>query len=89
MIAVHCSLFLVGQPECWHGEAEEWKGSGGLRGEAWWRTEKERQKEREYSEVKHYLNEPALNELLISRKKAMIDLREDHLSRCVRSRGRR
>lgn len=37
----------------------------------------------------HYLNEPPLYELLVSRKKAMIDLREDHLSRCVRSRGRR
>lgn len=44
---------------------------------------------REKSEVKHYLNEPTLNELLISRKKAMIDLREDHLSRSERSRGRR
>lgn len=40
---------------------------------------------REKSEVKHYLNEPTLNELLISRKKAMIDLREDHLSRSGRS----
>lgn len=37
----------------------------------------------------HYLNEPSLYELLVSGKKAMIDLREDHLSRCVRSRGRR
>lgn len=37
----------------------------------------------------HYLNEPPLYELLVSGKKAMIDLREDHLSRCVRSRGRR
>lgn len=40
---------------------------------------------REKSEVKHYLNEPTFNELLISRKKAMIDLREDHLSRSKRS----
>lgn len=37
-------------------------------------------------EKQHYLNESTFNELLISRKKAMIDLREDHLSRCVRSR---
>ena len=44
--------------------------------------------ERRTSEGSHYLNEPALYELLVSRKKAMIDLREDHLSRCVRSRGR-
>ncbi|TNN83939.1 hypothetical protein EYF80_005810 [Liparis tanakae] len=29
----------------------------------------------------HYLNEPPLYELLVSGKKAMIDLREDHLSR--------
>lgn len=36
-----------------------------------------------------YLNEPPLYQLLVSRKKAVIDLREDHLSRCVRSRGRR
>lgn len=39
--------------------------------------------------VKHYLNEPTFNELLISRKKTMIDLREDHLSRSERSRDRR
>lgn len=37
----------------------------------------------------HYLNETSFYELLVSGKKAMIDLREDHLSRCVRSRGRR
>lgn len=30
-----------------------------------------------------YLNEPALYELLVCGKKAMIDLREDHLSRCL------
>lgn len=36
-----------------------------------------------------YLNEPPLYQLLVSGKKAVIDLREDHLSRCVRSRGRR
>lgn len=45
--------------------------------------------DRQQSEDSHYLNEPPLYELLVSRKKAMIDLREDHLSRCVRSRGRR
>lgn len=28
-----------------------------------------------------YLNEPPLYQLLVSRKKAVIDLREDHLSR--------
>lgn len=44
--------------------------------------------EREWGHT-HYLNEPSLYELLVSGKKAMIDLREDHLSRCVRSRGRR
>lgn len=37
----------------------------------------------------YYLNEPSLYELLVSGKKAMIDLWEDHLSRCVRSRSRR
>lgn len=36
-----------------------------------------------------YLNEPPLYQLLVSGKKAVIDLREDHLSRCVMSRGRR
>lgn len=36
-----------------------------------------------------YLNEPPLYQLLVSGKKAVIDLREDHLSRCARSRGRR
>lgn len=45
--------------------------------------------DRQTSEDSHYLNETPLYELLVSRKKAMIDLREDHLSRCVRSRGRR
>lgn len=44
---------------------------------------------RQKSKVKHYLNESTFNELLISRKKAMIDLREDHLSRSERSRVRR
>ena len=29
----------------------------------------------------YYLNETSLNELLVSGKKAMIDLRENHLSR--------
>jgi len=45
--------------------------------------------ERQEREHSHYLNEPSLYELLVSGKKAMIDLREDHLSRCVRSRSRR
>lgn len=29
-----------------------------------------------------YLNEPPLYQLLVGGKKAVIDLREDHLSRC-------
>lgn len=37
----------------------------------------------------YYLNESSLYELLVSGKKAMIYLWEDHLSRCVRSRSRR
>lgn len=45
--------------------------------------------DRQRKEDSHYLNEPPLYELLVSGKKAVIDLREDHLSRCVRSRGRR
>lgn len=36
-------------------------------------------------EMKHYLNEAAFNELLISRKKPMIDFRKHHLIRQVRS----
>lgn len=32
-----------------------------------------------------YLNEPPLDQLLVSGKKAVIDLREDHLSRRQRS----
>lgn len=36
-------------------------------------------------EIKHYLNEAAFNELLISREKAMIDFRKHHLIRQVRS----
>lgn len=47
--------------------------------------QKEKSKVGQKSKMKHYLNEPALNKLLIGRKKAVIDLREDHLSRCARS----
>lgn len=36
-------------------------------------------------EIKHYLNEAAFNELLISREKPMIDFRKHHLIRQVRS----
>lgn len=36
-------------------------------------------------EMKHYLNEAAFNELLISREKPMIDFRKHHLIRQVRS----
>jgi len=35
--------------------------------------------------MKHYLNEAAFNELLISREKPMIDFRKHHLIRQVRS----
>lgn len=35
------------------------------------------------SKDSHYLNKPPLYEMLVSRKKAMIDLREDHLSEQV------
>ena len=72
---------MTGLPEGLHANCraprEKWLG------ETWHDGQRE---ERGHS---HYLNETPLNELLVSGKKAMIDLREDHLSRCVRSRGRR
>lgn len=37
------------------------------------------------SRKQHYLNQPAFNELLISREKAMIDFRKHHLISQVRS----
>lgn len=72
-VSFYYCICFFGQPE-----PEEWRWRGKYSGLL-----------RKKSEVKHYLNEPTFNELLISRKKAMIDLREDHLSRSERSRGRR
>lgn len=46
-------------------------------------TRRAEEKRREEAGHSSYLNEPALYELLVCRKKAMIDLREDHLSRCL------
>lgn len=39
----------------------------------------------ESSGKQHYLNQPAFNELLISREKAVIDFRKHHLISQVRS----
>lgn len=39
----------------------------------------------DFSRKQHYLNQPAFNELLISREKAMIDFRKHHLISQVRS----
>lgn len=58
-------------------QTAEWPREGELVDDGCEQTEKKR--------FRHYLNEASFYELLISGKKTMIDLREDHLSRCVRS----
>lgn len=61
----------------------------GLACELWsgWREilglDVQKRREERRSGRSSYLNEPALYKLLVCGKKAMIDLREDHLSRCL------